>query len=71
MRHKKSNKDLILILVSGTALTLLGVLPLDTTGAAAAEGRLQAEIDVLLAVQTNHKGRYIHHLSKNHIEILL
>ena len=44
--------DLILILiVAATAGSLLGVLPLDAASPAAAEGRLQREVNVLLAVE--------------------
>jgi len=44
----------LLVTVVILRFALLGVLPLDATRPAAAEGRLQAEVDVLLAVQTHN-----------------
>merc|ERR1712235_111423 len=48
-----------LVLVAAVAvsgLALLGVLPLDAARPAATEGRLQAEIDVLLGVEADNEG---------------
>lgn len=56
---------LILLLIVGSsssALALLGVLSLDTAWASATVRRPQGEVNVLLAVQTNHKGGDVHHL---------
>lgn len=56
---------LVLLLFSSstaTALVLLQVLPLDATGTAAAEGRLQGEVDVLLGVQAHDERRDVDHL---------
>ena len=55
--------DLILVLlVATTAGPLLGVLPLDAARPAAAEGRLEREVDVLLAVEPHDEGGHVHHL---------
>lgn len=53
---------LFIIRSSSSALALLGVLSLDTAWASATIWRPQGEVDVLLAVQTNHKGGDVHHL---------
>lgn len=56
---------LILLLIvssSSSALALLGVLSLDTAWASATVRRPQGEVNVLLAVQTNHKRGDVHHL---------
>ena len=47
--------DLILITASitSTSLALLGVLPLDTSWSASTEWRLEAEVNVLLGIQTD------------------
>lgn len=52
----------LIISSSSSTLALLGVLSLDTAWTSAAVWRPQGEVDVLLAVQTNHKGGDIHHL---------
>lgn len=65
MTTPQTTSSLIFLLIissSSSALTLLGVLSLDTAGASAAVRRPQREVDVLLAVQANHKGRDVHHL---------
>ena len=41
------------VVTTAASISLLGVLPLDTPGTASAEGRLQAEVNVLLGVQTD------------------
>lgn len=56
---------LILLLVvtsSSPSLALLGVLPLHAARAAAAVGRAQGEVNVLLGVQADDEGRDVHHL---------
>jgi len=63
---------LVLLLFSSsaaTALVLLQVLPLDATGTAAAEGRLQGEVDVLLGVQAHHERRDVDHLLAHTVEM--
>jgi len=52
---------LILITASiiSTSLTLLGVLPLDTSRSAASKWRLEAEVNVLLRVQTDNERRNV------------
>merc|ERR1712173_197039 len=42
--------------------TLLGVLPLDTTGTSTSEGRLEAEVNVLLRVEPDDEGRDVDNL---------
>ena len=64
---KHTGVPLGLILVLGLLLiarivALLGVLPLDAVGPAAAEGRLEAEVDVLLAVQADDEAGHVDHL---------
>ena len=48
---------LILIAASviSASLALLGVLPLDTSRSAASEGRFQAEVNVLLRIQSDNE----------------
>ena len=41
---------------------ILLVLPLDAARASAAEGAVQSEVDVLLAVYTDEEGGHIHNL---------
>jgi hypothetical protein len=53
---------LVLGLLIARIVTLLGVLPLDAAGPAAAEGRLEAEVDVLLAVQADDEAGHVDHL---------
>merc|ERR1719347_815438 len=49
--------DLILITSSIiSSFALLGVLPLDTSWSASTEGRLEAEVNVLLGVQADDEG---------------
>ena len=62
--YKFSYKDsisLILVLIL-SLVSLLCVLPLDPAGASASERRLQAEVNVLLAVQTDNEAGNIHYL---------
>ena len=56
---------LILIAASviSTSLTLLGVLPLDTSWSASSEWRLQGEVNVLLGVQADNEGRDVDNLN--------
>lgn len=54
--------SLIISGIIATAGALLGVLPLDAASTATSEGRLEAEVDVLLAVQTHDEGRNVHDL---------
>ena len=61
---------LVIIVVTAAALALLGVLPLDTAGPAAAEGRLQGEINVLLGIQADNERRNIHNLNSR-LKIIL
>merc|ERR1719300_1239465 len=53
---------LVVIVIVVTSLTLLGVLPLDTAGPSATEGRLEAEVNVLLGVEAHDEGGHVHHL---------
>lgn len=57
-------RGLILLLVVGGAgaLALAQVLPLDAARPAAAEGRLEREVDVLAGVQPHDERRDVHHL---------
>ena len=57
---------LILIAASviSASLALLGVLPLDTSRSAASEWRLEAEVDVLLGIQTDNEGGNVDNLGK-------
>jgi len=52
--------SLLLVLLASIVVTTLlgglGLLPPDTTGAAATEWRGQGEVDVLLGVETDHEG---------------
>jgi hypothetical protein len=52
--------SLLLVLLTGIIVTTLlgglGLLPPDTTGTAATEGRGQGEVDVLLGVEADHEG---------------
>merc|ERR1719300_1831397 len=52
---KQLASDLILITtgITSTSLSLLGVLPLDTSWSASTEWRLEAEVNVLLGVQAD------------------
>merc|ERR1739836_155858 len=50
------NSLLVVAAVSISGIALLGVLPLDTARPATTEGRLQAEVDVLLGVEANNEG---------------
>merc|ERR1719445_577036 len=56
--------SLILITASifSTSLTLLGVLPLDTSRSATSKWRLEAEVNVLLRVQTDNERRNVDNL---------
>jgi len=52
----KTNRQSLLVVTAGvTVISLLGVLPLDTARPATSEWRLQAEVNVLLRVQTHNK----------------
>jgi len=52
----KTNRQSLLVVTAGvTVISLLGVLPLDTARPATSEWRLQAEVNVLLGVQTHNK----------------
>jgi len=52
----KTNRQSLLVVTAGvTVISLLGVLPLDTTRPATSEWRLEAEVNVLLGVQTHNK----------------
>lgn len=72
---------LLVISASSSSLALLGVLSLDAAWTSTAVWRPQREVDVLLAVQANHKGGDVHHLlahaaktdksSNNPIQMLL
>jgi len=56
---------LVIIIITAAALALLRVLPLHTASPATAEGRLEGEVNVLLGVQTNNEGGYVHNLLPN------
>ena len=47
------NSLLVVAAVSISGVALLSVLPLDTARPATSEGRLQAEVNVLLGIQTD------------------
>jgi len=52
----KTNRQSLLVVTAGvTVISLLGVLPLDTARPATSEWRLEAEVNVLLGVQTHNK----------------
>jgi len=52
----KTNRQSLLVITAGvTVISLLGVLPLDTARPATSEWRLEAEVNVLLGVQTHNK----------------
>ena len=67
--HPTRVRTYILLVIAATVVTagiaLLGVLPLDAAGPAATEGRLEAEVNVLLGVQTNDEGRDVDNLMEN------
>jgi len=54
-----------------TILALLGVLPLDTSGTAASEGRLEGKVDVLLRVETDDEGGDVDNLREHWVIFLL
>lgn len=55
--------SILFLVVSGAAtLSLAQVLPLDATRAAAAERRLQREVNVLARVQPDDERGDVHHL---------
>lgn len=57
--------NLIIILLLGGVLlvvSLLHVLPADTSGLATSEGRADREVDVLLGVQSHDERRDVHDL---------
>ena len=64
--HDLVKKRLIIILLLLVVATLLvlgrRVAALDAAGAATAEGRVQSEVDVLLAVNADHERRDVHDL---------
>merc|ERR1711992_70444 len=53
---------LVVAAVSISGVALLSVLPLNTARPAATEGRLQAEVDVLLGVEADNEGGDVDHL---------
>ena len=60
-----SSSSLVLLFIissSSSCLALLGVLSLHTAGTSTAIWRAQGEVNVLLAVQSHHKGWDVHHL---------
>ena len=59
---RRARSSLVVLLVS--AVSLLGVLPLHTSRAAATERRLEAEVDVLLGVQADDERGNVHDLQK-------
>jgi len=56
---KQSN---LLVGVRASVITLLGVLPLNTARPATSEGRLEAEVNVLLGIQAHNEAGHIDHL---------
>lgn len=60
--NKKQHLLFVLLLSFTAGLALLQVLALDATGTATAQRRLQREVNVLLAVQTNDERRDVHDL---------
>ena len=50
-------------IVIALSIALFGVLPLNAARSATSEGRLEAEVNVFLAVQTHNEGRNIHDLT--------
>lgn len=67
--HPTRVRTSILLVIAATVVTagiaLLGVLPLDAARPAATEGRLEAEVNVLLGVQTDDEGRDVDNLMEN------
>lgn len=53
---------ILLLLALGTTLGGLGLLSANTTRAAAAERRVQSEVNVLLGVETDDERRNVHNL---------
>merc|ERR1719499_447421 len=49
-------------IITSAGISLLGVLPLDTAGTSSSEGRLQAEVNVLLGVEPDDEGGDVDHL---------
>lgn len=62
---------IILLLSGGSAslVSLLQVLPADTSGLATSEGRADREVDVLLRVQSHHERRDVHDLLADTVKI--
>lgn len=60
---------LLVVSASSATLALLGVLSLDAAWASTTVWRPQGEVDVLLAVQANHKGGDVHHLLSHTAEM--
>merc|ERR1740131_752654 len=52
----------LLVIFLLSTISLLGILPLDTTRPSASEWRLQAEVNVLLGVQAHNEGWHIDNL---------
>jgi len=57
------------ICTTATALTLLGILPLDTPSTTTTERRLEGEVNVFLGVQTNNEGWDVYNLFSNSVKM--
>jgi len=55
-------QSLLVILIIILGISLLGVLPLDAAGTSSSEGRLEAEVNVLLGVQADNERGHVHNL---------
>jgi hypothetical protein len=68
-------RNLLLVLLAGIVVTTLlgglGLLPPDTAGAAATEGRGKSEVDVLLGVETDHERGNVDDLLADAVGVLV
>merc|ERR1719187_1031344 len=55
----------VIFIIILTALALLCVSPLDAAGSSTTEGRLEAEVNVLLGVEPHDEAGYVDHLLPN------
>lgn len=67
-------RNLLLVLLTGVVVTTLlgglGLLPPDTAGAAATEGRGKSKVDVLLGVETDHERGNVDDLLADAVTVL-
>merc|ERR1719391_710288 len=57
-----TNRLSLLVIFLLSTISLLGILPLDTTRPSTSEWRLQAEVNVLLGIQAHNEGWHIDNL---------